>query len=378
MSSNTIERDYWPTEEWRFSTPSQQNLSESRLNDMLTYIATEDYNIDCVIIVRHGYIVLEEYLNPAYNESTKHPIYSCTKSIVSAMVGAAIAEGLLTGVDQKVLSFFPGQTFNNTDSHKENLTLEDLLTMTSGLDWHEFEIPYGTPNDFGMMYDSNNWVDYVLNKSVVEEPGEVWNYNSGTAHILSVILQNLTSTSPEGYFDWISPYIRGPLGITDIWWYTDPQDNYFGGSGMRVIPRDMARFGYLYLNNGSWDGTQIIPESWVEVSIQKHIDTLPRGWEGYTSEYYGYQWWVYPEIGTYAATGSGGQNIMVIPEYDMVVVFTSQLDDGWPFPGLVADYIIPAAQDSPVSVDPPIALYLVSAGIIIAAVLVVVVVARRR
>ncbi|MHA2143126.1 MAG: serine hydrolase domain-containing protein [Candidatus Thorarchaeota archaeon] len=205
ISPSSVTRDYWPTEAWRYSTPFEQDMNEDRLNSLLTYIDDEGISIDSLIIVRNGYIVLEEYLNPFYDENTKHQIYSCTKSIVSAMVGAAIEEGLLTGVDQEVLSFFPGQTFNNTDTRKENITLEDLLTMTAGLDWHELDVPYGTPeNDFGKMYNSNNWVEYVLNKSVVEEPGEVWNYNSGTTHILSVILQNLTSTSPEEYFDWIS------------------------------------------------------------------------------------------------------------------------------------------------------------------------------
>jgi CubicO group peptidase (beta-lactamase class C family) len=222
------------------------------------------------------------------------------------------------------------------------------------------------------MYNSNNWVEYVLNKSVVEEPSEVWNYNSGTTHILSVILQNLTSTSPEEYLDWISSYIRIPLGMTDIEWYTDPLDNYFGGSFMEVIPRDMAKFGYLYLNNGSWDGTQIIPESWVEVSTRSHSQLS-------STTHYGYQWWVFPTIGYYAAHGYAGQNIIVIPEYDMVAVFTSNIqDDSWPFPGLVADYIIPAARDGSGTAGPPISPYLIPVAIIIAAVAVIVLVARRR
>ncbi|MHA1938965.1 MAG: serine hydrolase domain-containing protein [Candidatus Thorarchaeota archaeon] len=332
-----------------------------------------ELSIDSLIIVRNGYIVLEEYLNPAYNENTKHQIYSCTKSIISAMVGAALEEGLLASVDQEVLSFFPDQTFNNTDSRKENITLEDLLIMSAGLDWHELDVPYGTPaNDFGKMYNSDNWVEYVLNKSMVEEPGEVWNYNSGTTHILSVILQNLTSTTPEVYFDWISSYICVPLGMTDIDWYTDPQGNYFGGAGMQVIPRDMAKFGYLYLNNGSWDGTQIIPEAWVEASSRGHAQIS-------STTHYGYQWWVYPTIGYYAAHGYAGQLIIVIPEYDMVAVFTSNIQqDSWPFPGLVADYIIPAARDGAGAAAPPISPYLIPAAVIIAAVAVVVLVVWRR
>jgi CubicO group peptidase (beta-lactamase class C family) len=366
-------RDYWPTEGWRYTTPFQQDMNENRLNSLLAYIDDEGIPINSMIIVRNGYIVLEEYLNPAHNEATQHPIYSCTKSVVSSLVGAAIEEGLLASVDQKVLSFFSGRIFNNTDSHKENLTLEHLLTMTSGLDWHEFDYPYGHPsNDFGRMYNSDEWVEYILNKSVVEEPGEVWNYNSGTSHILSVILQNLTSTSPQGYFDWVTSYIGSPLGITDVGWYSDPQDNFFGGSGMELIPLDMAKFGYLFLNNGSWDGTQLIPESWVEVSTSSHVQL-----GGVT--HYGYQWWVYPTLGFYAAQGYAGQNIIVIPEYDMVVVFTSDIqDDSWPFPGLVTEYIIPAARDGAISSAPPISPYLIPAVVVISVFAVVVLVAWSR
>ncbi|MHA2380653.1 MAG: serine hydrolase domain-containing protein [Candidatus Thorarchaeota archaeon] len=372
-SARAVVRDYWPTEGWRVSSPYQQVMSEPRLNSMLEYIAAQDYSIDSVVIVRHGYIVLEEYLNPEHDVTTRHEIYSCTKSFISALVGAAIEEGLVAGVEQKVLSFFPNRTFDNMDSRKENITLEDMLTMTPGLEWHELDIPYSSPdNSFRLMYSTSDWVQYVLDRPMAQDPGEVWNYNSGASHILSVILQNLSSSSPADYIDWVTSHIYNPLGIGGLTWYDDPQGNYFGGSGMRLTPREMAKFGYLFLNNGSWDGEQIIPEAWVEVSTSSQAERS-------SSTHYGYQWWVFPDIGMYAAHGYGGQNIIVVPEYDMVVVFTSSLpEDQWPFPHFVSEYIIPAALDGPVMAFPPLSPYLVTAIVVIGVVAIVAVVARNR
>jgi CubicO group peptidase (beta-lactamase class C family) len=323
-------------------------MNETRLNSMFDHIADEAYSIDSVLIVHNGYLVVEEYLNPLYNQSAWHEIYSCTKSVISALVGIAVNQSRLT-LDQKVLSFFSNRTFANPDTRKDNITIEHLLTMTSGLEWNEFEVPYSSPsNDFNLMYNSADWVQYVLDRPMDEDPGQVWNYNSGTTHVLSAILQNVTGGSPEEYGEWLSRRLGEPMGAADIDWPTDPQGVLFGGSGIRAYPRDLAKFGFLFLNNGSWDGEQVIPESWVNASSAGHVSTGD-------GTMYGYQWWVYPEMGMYTALGYGGQHIMVIPEQDLVVVFMSSIqDDSWPFPDLVADYIIPAVEDGPVMAESPV------------------------
>ncbi|MFX1266241.1 MAG: serine hydrolase domain-containing protein, partial [Promethearchaeota archaeon] len=333
------------------------------------YVASAGYNIDSVLIVHNGYLVVEEYLDPAYNETTWHEIYSCTKSVISALVGVAIEEGLLTGVDQKVFSFFPNRTFANPDPRKDNITIEHLLTMTSGLEWHELDISYSNPsNDFGLMYNSADWIQYVLDRPMDDDPGEVWNYNSGTTHVLSAILQNATGSSPEEYFEWISTRLGEPIGTGDVEWETDPEGILFGGSGIKATPRDLAKFGFLYLNNGSWDGEQVIPESWVSASSSGHVST------GGGAQY-GYQWWVYPEIGMYTALGYGGQHIMVVPEHDLVVVFTASIQEGsWPFPSLVADYVIPAVEDGPVMAQSPISPLLLPGTVVLTVLIVIVVV----
>ena len=343
-----VVRDYWPTGRWVQLPPHYVGMNETRLNSMFDNITEENYSIDSVLIVHNGYLVVEEYLNPAYNETTWHEVYSCTKSVISSLVGIALARGLLTGVDQKILSFFPNRTFANPDPRKDNITIEHLLTMTSGLEWNELDVPYSSPsNDFNLMYNSADWIQYVLDKPMEDYPGQVWNYNSGTTHILSAILHNVTGGTEE-YFEFISTRLGEPIGAGDVEWDTDPQGVLFGGSGLRACPRDLAKFGFLFLNNGSWDGVQVIPEYWVNASRIGHVST-----GGGTQ--YGYQWWVYPEIGMYTALGHGGQHIMVIPEHDLVVVFMSSIQDSsWPFPSLVADYIIPAVEDGPVMAPSPI------------------------
>ncbi|MFW9800212.1 MAG: serine hydrolase domain-containing protein, partial [Candidatus Thorarchaeota archaeon] len=227
-------------------------------------------------------------------------------------------------------------------------------------------------NSFRLMYGSSDWVQYILDRPMVQDPGEVWNYNSGASHILSVILQELSSSSPGEYLGWVKAHIYDPLGISNLTWYDDPQGNYFGGSGMQLTPREMAKFGYLYLNNGTWDGEQIIPQGWVEVSTSSHV-------QRYGNNYYGYQWWVYPDLGMYVAVGYVGQNIMVIPEHDVVVVFTSSLEeDQWPFPYFVSEYIIPSVLDGPVMAPPTISPYLVPVIVMVGAVVILAVVVVRR
>ncbi|UCH04006.1 MAG: serine hydrolase [Candidatus Thorarchaeota archaeon] len=362
-------RDYWPTGTWVQLPPHYVGMNENRLNSMFASIAVQSYSIDSVLIVHNGYLVVEEYLNPAYNETTWHEIYSCTKSVISALVGVAIEEGRIAGVEEKVLSFFPNMTIANPDPRKDNITIEHLLTMTSGLEWHEFDVSYGSPsNDFNLMSNSADWVQYVLDRPMDQDPGEVWNYNSGTTHLLSAILQNATGTSPEEYFEFISTRLGEPIGAGDIDWETDPQGVLFGGSGIKAYPRDLAKFGFLYLNNGSWDGEQVIPDSWVNASSTGHVSTG-------SGAQYGYQWWVYPEIGMYTALGYGGQHIMVVPEHDLVVVFTASIQDSsWPFPGLVADYIIPAVEDGPVMAHPPISPLLLPSTAMLTVLIVVVVI----
>jgi CubicO group peptidase (beta-lactamase class C family) len=185
-------RDYWPTTDWMVSTPEQQGMDSSELNNILYDIDNLDMAIHSVIVVRNGYIVMENYTD-YYTQSILHTIQSCTKSVISALIGIAIDMGFIDNVSQRVIDFFPNMTIENMDSRKESITIEDCLTMTMGIDWHETDIPYSDPlNDLFAMYRSSNMWKYVLDRPMEQDPGVEWAYNSGGVELLGGILETAT------------------------------------------------------------------------------------------------------------------------------------------------------------------------------------------
>ena len=270
-----------------------------------------------VLIVRHGYLVLEAYFLP-YDESWRDDIFSCTKSVTSMLVGIALAEGYIESVDQRVVGYFPGRTNQNLDEQKRSMTVEDLLTMRTGLDWWEAGVDPSDPNGFFQRWaHSDDWVQFVLDRPVRYEPGHSFEYSTGASHLLSAIVQQTTGMTA---FEFAREHLFQPLGITDVGWLEDPQGVNSGGYGLLLRPRDMAKLGYLYLRLGEWDGAQIVPAAWVQTSTQAHTDADNRWPDADTG--YGYQWWVYPHYGIYGAFGYKEQAILVAPEEDVVGVFT--------------------------------------------------------
>jgi len=325
------EEVYWPTEAWRVAAPEEQGMDAALLGQMLEAIGEQNLRIDSVLVVRNGYIVAEKYY-PPYDQETMHGIYSVTKSVVSALIGIAIQEGYVKGVDDAVLDFYPERTFENDDALKRSITLEHLLTMSSGLEW-----------DWDDMVSSPDWVGYTLDQPMVSEPGTEFFYSSGNAHVLSAIIQEASGLNTH---EFAQLYLFDPLGISNVRWKTDLEGIPKGGWGMAMTPRDMAKLGYLYLNGGEWDGRQIIPAEWIKASTERHIQ-VPEPLEPWDL-YMGYLWWLH-EDGPYAAHGTKGQFIYVIPESDLVVVFTGNITDAkFAQPQLlIRDYIIPAVTALP-------------------------------
>jgi len=337
---------YWPTGDWRESTPEQQGMDSALLVKMFDFIEQKDVYIHSILIVRNGYVVMKVYFYP-YQSDIEHQLASVTKSFTSALVGIAIKEGYIDGVDTKVLDFFPGRAVANNDSRKQAMALEHLLTMTAGLDWSER--PYSSPDTpFAQMRQSPDWVQFFLDLPMAEEPATTFNYNTGGSHLLSAIVQEATGMSASSL---AQTALFEPLGISDVSWPSDPNGVSYGGSGLSMLPRDMAKFGYLYLNDGIWEGEQIVPAEWVQASAAKHIDTFD------VAPGYGFQWWVYRDS-AYCATGSGGQYICVAPDQEMVVVFTGALENSdHNLPWLLVDmFILPAAKSTePLPENPPAA-----------------------
>ena len=261
-----------------------------------------------LLISIDGALVEERYFNgvrASHNENLK----SASKSILSALVGIALDRGYLKSVEETVGKFFPEHLTRAEDAKKKAITIEDLLTMRSGLE--------STSNvNYGRWVQSGNWVRHVLARSLVDEPGGRMIYSTGNSHLLSAILTKATRMST---FEFARRYLADPLRVSLAPWMRDPQGIYLGGNEMHWTPRAMIAFGELYLNGGRTGDKQIVSETWIKESLK------PRTRSWWSGREYGYGWWIDSFGGheTYYAWGHGGQFIFVVPALKLVVAITS-------------------------------------------------------
>ncbi len=332
--SSVFATDYWPKEQWRTATPESQGMSSEILADMMDILWQKNLEIDSILIVRNGYVILDTYQFPQVPD-VKHNIYSCTKSISSALIGIAIDKGYIKSVDQPLLDFFPEKIPKNPDKRKQQITLKDVLQMATGLKCRDSYL-YQWKGMTEMRW-SEDWVQYMIDLPLVEAPGTRFEYCNGASFLLTAIIEKTTGKTG---LEFAKEHLFQPLGIKDVHWPANIHGQTIGWGRIHMRPRDMAKFGYLFLNNGRWDDRQIVSAEWVADSTQKHIPaTLTPG--------YGYQWWVMSP-GNYAAVGYRGQRIFVSKERQMVVVFTSRLKqkDGLIPTGILRGYIIPAVKSN--------------------------------
>jgi CubicO group peptidase (beta-lactamase class C family) len=338
----------WPTEGWPIATPEELGMSSGVLADLVLATRSIDnvdlaaYGIDSVTVVRNGYVVLDTVIYP-FPEETAHNTYSCTKSIIGTLIGIATDQGLIAGVDVPVVELLPEAAPDEVDELKAAMTVEDLLTMTSGLDCRDsYKYDWRGLLD---MEESDNWAAHVLALPMSEEPGTRFEYCNGASYLLSAILTEVTGKPAAQYADEV---LFEPLGITDYVWPAGPDGTTIGWADLELRPADMAKIGYLYLRNGEWDGDQIVSSSWTEAATTAYISA------GTLSDGYGYQWWV-DDAGYVMALGYGGQYITVIPSHDLVVVFTSGLLlESLDVPeDLTNAFVLPAVvSDDPLAPDP--------------------------
>ncbi|MCP4020209.1 MAG: serine hydrolase, partial [Desulfobacteraceae bacterium] len=284
--------DYWPTKEWKTSTPEEQGMDSRALSGLfdeikqkswfkkiqhklfakITKERTRDFlYIKGLLVIRNGYIVLEA--NTIYDKSFLHPSHSSTKSFSSAIFGIALNQGIIKNTDEKVLGYFPDLELENIDAKKAAMTIKHLLTMSSGLQWPEGDTKYSNlENPVRQMKRTDNWVQFVLNQPAICEPGQRFNYNSGCTHVLTAILHKKTQ---KDLITFAQNNLFTPLGITHYLWKTSPKGILVGGGGLSMPLRDMGKFGYLYLKGGVWDGRQIIAKNWVEESTKRHMKIGP-------------------------------------------------------------------------------------------------------
>jgi CubicO group peptidase (beta-lactamase class C family) len=302
--------------------------------------AAELPRLRSLLVHWRGELVAERYFRGA-GRSTRANIKSASKSIVSALVGIAIERGSIRGVDQPIAELLPAYFDEHTDPRKRAITVEDLLTMRSGLETTSFY-------NYGSWVTSRNWVRDALRRPVVAERGDggPMIYSTGSTHLLSAALTRATGMST---YRFANRHLARPLGITLRPWTTDPQGIYFGGNDMLMTPRDMVKFGALYLNEGrAPNGRQVVPRAWVERSTQ------PRTRSGWSGNEYGYGWWLRRAGGhaVFYAWGYGGQFIFVVPDLQLVVVTTSASNVAEREHGhleaiyaLLEHYIVPAVDE---------------------------------
>ena len=300
--------------------PDEAGLDVNILAKMLDSVEDDEHkDLNSILVTRKGVLVLEAYFN-GEGRNTLHDIRSAGKSFTSTLVGIALQKGYLKNLDQKILTFFPEyMPLDTPDDRKERVTIRHLLEMRSGFDANDSELD--TPGCEDNMYDSKDWIHFALNVPMSEEPGKVWKYAGMNTMLLGGIVQSATRIPLPKFLE-IS--LLKPMGISKYHWNKDPTGRAIGQGNLFLRPRDMVKFGLLFLHNGKWNDQQVVSAEWV------HEATLP--YSRLPSDPnigYGYQWWISSEkIGMkkfnfFYANGNGGQRIYVVPDADMVVVITS-------------------------------------------------------
>lgn len=317
---------YSPTMAWRTAKPDEVGLEAEVLAKMVLDIKVSITQTRSSLVVKDGYLVVEEYYN-GYTKNDKQHLYSCTKSVVSTLIGIAIAEGKIKAVAEKLPDLLPKESM---EPWMKNITLENLLTMSAGLPGDDWLYDFKGLNE---MLAAPDPLRYALTRQKVFEPGSRFEYTDAVSHILSCIISENTGTSAAIYAE---EKLFKPLGITDYSWTSDPQGRSWGYAQLRLQVADMAKIGLLFLNEGSWDGEQVVPALWVCDATKHRIDAnLLNG--------YGYQWWV-DDDGWYTALGYQGQFIMVFPKLNIIAVFTGGTPETFNYNIELANrFIIPAA-----------------------------------
>ena len=338
----------WPGESWPVSTPDAEGIRAPALDSLVADMEAGVYGlVDALLVIRNGRVVADHrfeqnydsvftlyggepgmynYDDPAWHPyrdgSELHSLQSVTKSVSSAAFGIAVDEGLIPGVDAPAYGYFEDYEPYETDARKQATTLEDFLTMRSGIHWVT-EGGYDDGEHSTVLLEaSDDWIRFALDRPTDAEPGTVYEYNDGVSVLLGKIVREATGRRMD---DWARERLFEPIGIDEYYWKITPDGEVDTEGGLYLSTHDLARIGYLFLRDGEWDGEQIISREWVRASTAPVVPGVaPDG----TGPGYGYQWWVPvhedSEPLVFAGNGYGGQFLFVVPSEDLVVVF-----NGW-------------------------------------------------
>ncbi len=331
---------------WKTTSPESQNLNSTYLVGMINHVNSGDFgNVKSILITRNGYLVFEKYFNGAERDQL-HILYSVTKSVTSIATGIAISKENNFTVNDKISTYFPNYS-SFFDSLKNQVTIQNVLTMSAGFQWNELSISYSNPdNDFNKLFESPDEIGYILQKGVVNTPGTKFTYNTGLPLLQSVILTSSTGMSVDEY---TNQTLFEKLGISNWSWISFPDGITNTGSGLSLRPIDLALIGQLLLNSGIWNGDQIIKQEWIDESTQNSINVNP-----YYN--YGYYWWMFsdtnpvisklPINNLFFAWGYSDQFLFVVPVYNMLIVITADnRENDFPVFDILKDYIFQAVVD---------------------------------
>ena len=321
---------------WATASLSEVGMDETKIVEMVNFIKhTHEHQIHNILIIKNKKLVFEEYFvasgystsPPAmsstivsYNINMLHYWASGSKSVTSVLFGIAIDKGFIgNDVNEKIITYLPNYSSILT-GEKENITVKNLLTMSSGLDWDESTYSYGdSRNDVTLLFSFSDPIRFVLNKNLHASPGTVFHYNSGVTNVLAEIIRQ---KSKLNLLQFAEKYLFQPLGITQYEWQKIRGEYYFASGGLNLRPRDMAKIGFLFLNDGKWDENQILSQQWIDASKQSYINPQVGFADGY-----GYQWWIGSAvvgediINYFFAAGLGEQYMFVIPSLDLIIIF---------------------------------------------------------
>lgn len=344
----------WPGETWPVSTAEAEGVDSAAVDSLIADIDAGRYGlIDQFLLIRNGRVIADrrwdhaaryaELLtaqedtadhqynydhpswHPYYRDTDLHSLQSVTKSVTSVAFGIAVDEGHIPSVEASVWPYFEAYGVDLAEPRRAAASLEDFLTMRSGIDW---AVPGQTYDDGThptvVLEASEAWIDYIVERPVGTDPGTRFDYNDGVSVLLGKVVRETTGQRLDA---WAEERLFRPIGIDEYYWKITPDGEVDSEGGLYLSPHDLARIGYLMLRGGEWDGRQVVSRPWVEASISPVVpDVAPENDRPDTG--YGYQWWVpmheNGETRVFAGNGYGGQFLHVVPEYDLISVF-----NGW-------------------------------------------------
>jgi CubicO group peptidase (beta-lactamase class C family) len=346
-------------DEWETASLSSMGMNQKPLTGLMNRLnEIDEHRIHSLLIIKDGKLVFEEYFpgdkfnlaqptgETGFDMNDTHNLCSVTKSFTSALIGIAIDKGFIQSANQKVFDFFPEYAdILNSTPEKDNITIKHLLTMTSGIAWDDETYSYyDSRNDMYQLFTSSDPIKFILQKPLIEMPGTFFAYRNCNTNLLGAIVHKATEQRLDIFSE---NYLFSKIGITDFEWQMISNDVVFCSGDLRLRPRDMAKFGYLFLNGGKWQNERIISQEWIDISTFKHIN-LNNNWGDLDG--YGYQWWLWENISgasfqAFAASGWGGQWIIVAPYLNTVVVTTGgnyYTEEVISIQSILVNYIIPS------------------------------------